>query len=899
MDNPWANAWGDDTRPHHSSSSTTSWSVPVTLNNDHEEADIGVPSWSSESNALQWNELTTSLWGEKSNIESVVTNTGHDMGIKSTAELDVGLSTEDVPSLPDSPQDSPVASGELEISVFTPPSLPLPSFRDESPEDSRPESRPGSPDAFGTFETGLHINNVEADPWTPSKPSFSDLSDTVSTSWETNWAPADSSSDTERVDEWEAAKQEKARRDLYVPPELLASIVERFEQLSHDLWPDDPPPDSKDEAKLQCVEDMQELSSVIERFVPDNLTIPPHADFSKTFISKKTAETLKFTRHAPMVRLSPLARYVASKGSTAWEASVKARPELSQEDFVPAGWRVVPKEKDVAPPVIDTKQKSAGGLLSFFGRRSMTPPVTDKPVSPVAKPSAGPSASPRPSLDTHRTSFSSSSPVVSSPLSPTTSAGPSSVLPPPPDREPTPPPPSAVSRFLTRFSRTKSSTTSTRNSIALSSNDLEFLSDIVPSASNDVDSSSISDVVESPPLPEKLPPPLAPPPKNHLPNGVPKPSTIFQDNPSPLLGISSLSPSHSLPAPLQTSSLMDTMMFVPSVPEPVKSSQSASSRNIIPVSNPILSPTLRSTPGPIQPSKRIPTAIMSSNPTMQSAISPSPFTIPPPPTSRQPTPVPSPPPAVPTVPIHNPVPRNATAQLSLFDDEEFSDFHTTPAHGNGAASSAYAADASFSSFSSEQSLFSSTNSSSPHNADGFDESDDFVQPSLRTPSPPAVPAKTSARPPKITLASNLPVGSPPRLPAQLPPQKRKVNRSEHQRTLSLMESAAAHGKWPSPPSPLPPPLEPPPGGVKKPVQLDIFGGDEVMASPMQQAQMNAMSALTVSQSSPAILAPMAASAPLLRPPQDHAHIPFQTSNKAVSAKTGGLSAQDLSFFEGL
>ncbi len=43
------------------------------------------------------------------------------------------------------------------------------------------------------------------------------------------------------------------------PPELLASIVERFEQLSHDLWPDDPPPDSKDEAKLQSVEDMQEL----------------------------------------------------------------------------------------------------------------------------------------------------------------------------------------------------------------------------------------------------------------------------------------------------------------------------------------------------------------------------------------------------------------------------------------------------------------------------------------------------------------------------------------------------------------------------------------------------------------------------------------------------------------
>ncbi len=214
MDNPWANAWGDDTRPHHSSSPTTSWSVPATSNNGHEEADIGIPSWSS--NALQWNEPTTSLWGEKSNSEPAVANTDHDMHVESTAEPDVGLSTEDVPSLPDSSQDSPVGSEELEISVFTPPSLTLPSFRDESTEDSRPESRPGSPDAFGTFETGLRMNNVEADPWTPSKPSFSDLSDSASTSWETNWVPADSGSDAARVDEWEAAKQEKARRDLHV-----------------------------------------------------------------------------------------------------------------------------------------------------------------------------------------------------------------------------------------------------------------------------------------------------------------------------------------------------------------------------------------------------------------------------------------------------------------------------------------------------------------------------------------------------------------------------------------------------------------------------------------------------------------------------------------------------------
>ncbi|KAG7443610.1 uncharacterized protein BT62DRAFT_934844 [Guyanagaster necrorhizus] len=890
MDNPWTNAWGDDTRPHHSPSPPTRWSVPATSDSDHEEADIGIPSWSSTT--LQWNEPTdihTSLWGEKLKSKFSLANADHKQ-MESTAEPDVTLE-ENVPSSPGSPHDSPVASPEVETSVFNPPSLILPSFRGESTEDFRPESRPRSPDAFGSFETGLRMGNTEANLWTPSKPSFPDLSDPASSSWEADWTPADVGSETELFDEWDIAKREKARRDSHVPPELLASVVQRFEQLSHDLWPDQS--DDKDEANLQSIEDMQDLSSAIQKIVPDNLTIPPHADFSRTFISKRTAETLKFTRHVPMVRISPLARYVASKGSTAWEASVKAQPELSQDDFVPAGWRLIPKEKDVAPSVMDTKQKSAGGLLSFFGRRSMTPPVTDRPVSPVAKANTGASVSPRTSIDTHRRSFSSSSPVISSPLSPAPSASPSSSLPPPPDRAATPPP-SAVSRFLTRFSRTKP-TISPRNSIALSSDDLEFLSDIVPSVSDDVDPPAPLSMVESPPLPEKLPPPLAPPSKSRLANGVPKSNTILPDG---SLGILPLSyPSQPLQSSLQASSLMDTMILVPSAPETVKSSRFVPSRNTTPVTKPMPSPTLCSTPSPFQLSKRIPTAIMSSNPIMQSAVPPFSFTLPPPSTSRQQTPVPSPPSTAPAVCLHSPVPQNATAQLSLFD-EEFSDFHTIPALGDGASSSAHA-DASFSSFSSEQSLFSSASSNGPHNADGFDDFDDFVQPPLRTPSPPAVPEKTSsARPPKIMLASSLPIRSPTRSPAQLPPQKRKVNRSEHQRTLSLMESAAAHGKWPAPPSPIPPPLEPPPGGVKKAVQLDIFGGDESISLPMQQAQINAIGTLTVSQSSPEILAPMQpASAPLLRPPQNHVHTP--TSNNAVSMKTGGLSAQELSFFEGV
>ncbi len=82
-------------------------------------------------------------------------------------------------------------------------------------------------------------------------------------------------------------------------------------------------------------------------------------------------------------------------------------------------------------------------------------------------------------------------------------------------REPSPPPASAVSRFLGRFSSRPK--TSSMDSIALSQDDLEFLSDVPSLTSPEVDQDTgldaLSSMIRSPPLPQHYLLPLPPPPR--------------------------------------------------------------------------------------------------------------------------------------------------------------------------------------------------------------------------------------------------------------------------------------------------------------------------------------------------------------------------------------------------
>lgn len=332
-----------------------------------------------------------------------------------------------------------------------------------------------------------------------------------------------------------------------------------------------------------------------------------------------------------------MSHYLASKGSTAWEQAVKGRKEITEDDVVPVGWRIL--EKEAQSPVMGTsKTQKSGGFFSFLNRRdskvsisaaavvnrSQSPASTSKATAPseraasstrgsqdsrrsisiariseVAAPSST-VASPAPSTppvalpSTHPSTLSTANSVPQTPSSGGSYAdAPDPVF----ERTQSPPPaPSAVSRFLGRFSRRRTAvpTSSPHASIALSSDDLEFLSDIVPSVTDDpaddpLEQLTRSSVMRAEPLPPILPPPpLAPPsappssfppPRSHsiTKNGaIPPPSLVPTQ-----IGTSKASPTQ---APSQTNGLdsfFDTWESEALGPEkPISSSRSSTPKSM-------------------------------------------------------------------------------------------------------------------------------------------------------------------------------------------------------------------------------------------------------------------------------------------------------------------------------
>ncbi|KAI1796614.1 hypothetical protein LXA43DRAFT_986315 [Ganoderma leucocontextum] len=561
MDDLYQNAWSEttDVTPTFNADSRPSWSSPSNITSSYdEEADLAAPSWSTGA-GIQWDEpsgspgISWSLadgdagWGPStyegitlgnSPVEVVQQGIQHDVvkdaSHTATQEVNnyVALAPSPdrpAPSLPSSPVQasspecslspaSPNASLPLTVSTSVPEPLVIPSY-DIAPELAAPHS----PDGFGT----LLILGTDADPWGASA-----------------WADTNQEEDEDEpvVDEWERAKQEKAKQDRRVPPELLANILSQSEDLSREIYPG---PKEKEQIsekdawrndKRSGMEGVPGLSTFSDSFLPP-LSLQPLVRFSQAQVAKKMASSVKLTKNLSITRGSPMSHYLAAKGSTAWEISVKERKEVVVDD-VPVGWRIV--EKAPTTPTTDTaKDKKSGGLFSFWGRRQSQVATTastvlggdngsrstsmDKPESPIGSEVKGESK--RASQDSVRSSAASSVAQLPSPLtepaanipSPAAVSSYSSAPDPVVPRSATPPPPSAVSRFLNRFSR-RGGGASPRSSLALSSDDLEFLSDIVPSANDDLEDNP-TDALEKfvstkhePAIPV-LPPPLAPPPK--------------------------------------------------------------------------------------------------------------------------------------------------------------------------------------------------------------------------------------------------------------------------------------------------------------------------------------------------------------------------------------------------
>ncbi|KAI6164460.1 hypothetical protein EDD17DRAFT_349700 [Pisolithus thermaeus] len=919
MDNPWANAWEQPLSDKLTSAQHT-WASPSEPLHD-QEADLGLPSWSLH-DTTEWTSSVhagNSLWSP-SDVEDGT-------WAPSTYEkIDLSQSATVKPTPP--PQED---QSEPVLAVLSP--LPEVGGTANTPlsvEHSQPYSAPRPVESDVAFSendiTGSTISASKAPEADDELDTWEDP--TILAGPDDEWAsvwnsapPQDKPEEIQSPDEWETARRNKEKFNRAVSPELLTAILHQCEQLSDVISPQPKaavePNTSNDDWRSgrTSLENMTVLSNEL---FPENASQLPPVQFSSTATAKALNEALKLTRYLSVSGRSPLAKLLASKGSANWQKSVISREDVVP-DVTPIGWRILDKGEHRGT-VEETKPKKAtGGLLSFWSRRTST-------ALSSSDDNSEPPASGRPSIGSP-VSANSSQPQVRRDLSPSKRS--STVTPAPAASQEAPsevavtmttPAPSAVSRFLNRFSRTRS-TNAQHSSLALSTDDLEYLSDIVPSATDADDENDatnakgLTNMIGSSPLPQKLPPLLPPPPKQVTSSS---PLTSNQ-RPHPQLD--------------QSSSLVASPLLPPLIPQ-----TNIPSVSLSPIVPAMYSPSASSFMTPVAPNTS--PAVQTSTP-QPSPRAQSPFTLPPPP--KAPTPL-SLPPLIPPLPSSPPqTPRPSTVQrlpphASTITPSSSSRLWPECAPVLGArAKESGESDDEFSSFSAgspyrrSHVLSDSVSIRSPESENSLDrlrsprssiscsldDFDDFVtSPSqnnsgMKTPSPPPVPAKNS---PSSYRRSGLPL-------------RHSVRSSDHMRTQSLMDQAnATKGVWPSPrgEGAQTPPILPPPKSdnlldfedIMSP-STPLFTPKPLIAGSETNPQILGQSRLPAT--SPIYNSPLATQAgsvhqPALSPPPSS---PFQpaliSSPLSLGAKppkpmsqttpkpmqTSGLSSQDLLFFEGL
>ena len=393
-----------------------------------------------------------------------------------------------------------------------------------------------------------------------------------------------------------------------------------------------------------------------------------------------------------------------------------------------------------------------------------------------------------------------------------------------------PPPGSAVSRFLQRFSRPRSSTPSPRNSLTLSGDDLEYLSDVRSNSTDLVDTgdglTGLGGATESTErgfLRGKLPPPLPPPPKVPAPT-PPSHSLAAQGGKNTLNGHSLISPND------------PHLNTIPDLRNPPEDPAVSALTLLTP--SPLNSPKLKPIPlnaalsHPLSPDKIVPSLII-------------------PASSSRPNSVMS------TSPVAQPQLQSSGNTAKTFDisqdNDDFSDFCSSPADPpllslnvnspvtrQGKVVSTQSPQRQLNSpFDDLVHLMSSPTTGPPNTFEAPKALRplNFMNPVLSTAPTPPPPRETvsthrsSLDRPNITPTHSRTSSEQSTSPSKAVPTspKQKAITQGHQRTQSLLDLAATRrGRWPAPPSPLPEPLQPPPappgkGQVEGPTNADYFG----------------------------------------------------------------------------
>src|SRR6266851_2563176 len=233
MDDLWGNAWGSPDDPKDE----RTWSVSEKpRNDDHQEDDLSMPSWSTGP-GIRWDEPSNTqdpLW---SNIHHATQDWSLEnpyadipLGISHppepppahedfTGELTVESESHSSPSSPPAPNDdiyTPSPSRELDGEASH---SPMPSSA-TSPEPSPPSS----PDAFGTFTVGTEHGDTTPIP-TIGGSLGGQLGDNEwGSPWGTVSNDADAGSAEGAGDEWESAKLQQLEMDRRVVSSTISHI---------------------------------------------------------------------------------------------------------------------------------------------------------------------------------------------------------------------------------------------------------------------------------------------------------------------------------------------------------------------------------------------------------------------------------------------------------------------------------------------------------------------------------------------------------------------------------------------------------------------------------------------------------------------------------------------------
>jgi hypothetical protein len=214
MEDPWANAWGEPTKTQNVSQNT--WTHA-----QNPETDIALSSWATSNSDVKWSDPSDpqqTLWNSQLSVKEW--NPSPYDAISAGQPSQVEFTQPDRSPSPiitaEEISSPPLSSPVMNMQSLEPSSLPI----DDESSITRPHSPiPGSPDAFGTFETGLDADGAGMDPWGHSAdlpvPASGEADAWVPT-WGEDKPKVEVEVDSELVDEWEAAKQRKEKQDRHV-----------------------------------------------------------------------------------------------------------------------------------------------------------------------------------------------------------------------------------------------------------------------------------------------------------------------------------------------------------------------------------------------------------------------------------------------------------------------------------------------------------------------------------------------------------------------------------------------------------------------------------------------------------------------------------------------------------